>query len=112
IKAKIDQLNSDGSLPPGVRLVPYYDRSTLVGVTTHTVLHNLIFGCLLVFFIQWIFLGDLRSAVIVGVNIPFALFFSVILLVLLGEEANLLSVGAVDFGIIVDSAVIVVENIF
>jgi heavy metal efflux system protein len=75
-------------------------------------LHNLVFGCLLVFLIQWIFLGDLRSAVIVGVNIPFALFFSVILLVLLGEEANLLSVGAVDFGIIVDSAVIVIENLF
>ena len=71
-----------------------------------------VFGCLLVFLIQWIFLGDLRSAVIVGVNIPFALFFSVILLVLLGEEANLLSVGAVDFGIIVDSAVIVIENLF
>jgi len=62
--------------------------------------------------IQWLFLGNLRSAIIVGVNIPFALFFAIILLVLLGEDANLLSVGAVDFGIIVDSAVIVVENIF
>jgi cobalt-zinc-cadmium resistance protein CzcA len=76
------------------------------------VLHNLIFGCLLVFVIQWVFLGDLRSAIIVGVNIPFALFFSIIMLVLMGEDANLLSVGAVDFGIIVDSAVILVENIF
>jgi cobalt-zinc-cadmium resistance protein CzcA len=76
------------------------------------VLHNLVFGCLLVFIIQWMFLGDLRSAIIVGVNIPFALFFSIIVLVLMGEDANLLSVGAVDFGIIVDSAVIVVENIF
>jgi cobalt-zinc-cadmium resistance protein CzcA len=84
----------------------------LVSVTTSTVLHNLIFGCLLVFLIQWIFLGDLRSAIIVGANIPFALFFSVIILVLLGQDANLLSVGAVDFGIIVDSAVILVENIF
>ncbi|MGA8689935.1 MAG: CusA/CzcA family heavy metal efflux RND transporter [Methyloceanibacter sp.] len=112
IKAEIDKLNSDGSLPPGVKLVPYYDRSTLVSVTTHTVLHNLIFGCLLVFFVQWIFLGDLRSAIIVGANIPFALFFSVIILVLMGADANLLSVGAVDFGIIVDSAVILVENIF
>jgi hypothetical protein len=88
------------------------DRTTLVAVTTHTVLHNLIFGCLLVFLIQWIFLGDLRSAIIVGVNIPFALFFAIILLVIQGEDANLLSVGAVDFGIIVDSAVILVENIF
>jgi cobalt-zinc-cadmium resistance protein CzcA len=112
IKAEIEKINSDGTLPPGVKLVPYYDRSTLVSVTTHTVLHNLAFGILLVFLIQWIFLGDLRSAIIVGVNIPFALFFSVIILVVLGQDANLLSVGAVDFGIIVDSAVILVENIF
>ena len=75
-------------------------------------LHNLIFGCLLIFFIQWVFLGDLRSAIIVGANIPFALFFSIIILVLRGEDANLLSVGAVDFGIIVDAAVILVENIY
>jgi cobalt-zinc-cadmium resistance protein CzcA len=112
IKAEVEKMNSDGTLPPGVKLVPYYDRMALVSVTTRTVLHNLVFGCLLVFLIQWIFLGDLRSAVIVGVNIPFALFFSIIILVLMGEEANLLSVGAVDFGIIVDSAVILVENIF
>jgi cobalt-zinc-cadmium resistance protein CzcA len=112
VKAEIEKINSDGTLPPGVKLVPYYDRGTLVSVTTRTVLHNLIFGCLLVFFIQWIFLGNFRSAVIVGVNIPFALFFSVIILVLRGEDANLLSIGAVDFGIIVDSAVILVENIF
>jgi cobalt-zinc-cadmium resistance protein CzcA len=112
VKAAIDNLNHDGSLPSGVKVVPYYDRSSLIAVTTHTVLHNLIFGCVLVFLIQWIFLGDLRSAIIVGSNIPFALFFAVILLVIFGEGANLLSVGAVDFGIIVDSAVILVENIF
>jgi len=112
IKAAIDAMNVDGSLPPGVKLVPYYDRTSLVKVTTHTVLHNLIFGCVLVFLIQWIFLGDLRSAIIVGVNIPFALFFSIIILVLQGQDANLLSIGAVDFGIIIDSAVILVENIF
>jgi cobalt-zinc-cadmium resistance protein CzcA len=112
VKAAINDLNHDGSLPPGVKVVPYYDRSSLIALTTHTVLHNLIFGCLLVFLIQWIFLGNLRSAIIVGLNIPFALFFATILLVLMGESANLLSVGAVDFGIIVDSAVILVENIF
>ena len=112
IEAEVEKINIDGTLPPGVKVVPYYDRTTLVSVTTHTVLHNLIFGCLLVFFIQWIFLGDLRSAIIVGVNIPFALFFAVIILVLRDEDANLLSVGAVDFGIIVDSAVILVENVF
>jgi len=112
IKAEIDKMNSDGSLPLGVKLVPYYDRTTLVALTTSTVLHNLIFGCVLIFLIQWIFLGDLRSAIIVGANIPFALFFSVIILVLMGEDANLLSVGAIDFGIIVDGAVILVENIY
>jgi len=112
VEVEINKINNEGVLPPGVKLVPYYDRSTLIGVTTHTVLHNLVFGCLLVFFIQWIFLGDLRSAVIVSANIPVALFFSIMILVMLGESANLLSVGAVDFGIIVDSAVILVENIF
>jgi heavy metal efflux system protein len=112
IKAAIDKMNADGSLPPGVRLDPYYDRTSLVSVTTRTVLHNLIFGCALVFVIQWIFLGNLRSAIIVGVNIPFALFFAVIIMVMTGQDANLLSVGAVDFGIIVDSAVILVENVF
>jgi len=112
VEAAIKKINIDGTLPPGVKVVPYYDRSILVNVTTHTVLHNLIFGCLLVFFIQWIFLGDLRSAVIVSLNIPIALFFSIIILVMTGESANLLSLGAVDFGIIIDSAVILVENIF
>src|SRR5579863_4123537 len=112
LEAVVRKMNHDGSLPPGVKVVPFYDRSDLVGLTTHTVMHNLIFGCLLVFLIQWVFLGDLRSAIIVGLNIPFALFFSIILLVIQGEDANLLSVGAVDFGIIVDSAVILVENIF
>ncbi len=112
VEAAIEKLNHDGSLPPGVKVVQYYDRSSLVALTTHTVLHNLIFGCVLVFLIQWIFLGNLRSAVIVGLNIPFALFFATILLVVMGESANLLSVGAVDFGIIVDSAVILVENVF
>jgi cobalt-zinc-cadmium resistance protein CzcA len=112
VEAEVEKLNHDGSLPAGVKIVSYYDRSSLVGVTTHTVLHNLIFGCLLVFLIQWVFLGDLRSAIIVSANIPFALFFAIIILVLQGEDANLLSLGAVDFGIIVDSAVIMMENIY
>src|SRR5580698_2065426 len=112
VQAEVQKINADGSLPAGVKLVPYYDRSQLVGVTTSTVLHNLVFGCVLIFCIQWIFLGDLRSAIIVGANIPFALFFSIIILVLRGQDANLLSVGAVDFGIIVDAAVILVENVY
>ena len=103
IKAEIEKINTDGT--PAARrearavLRPHRRWSTS---PPQTVLHNLVFGCLLVFFIQWMFLGDLRSAIIVGVNIPFALFFSIIILVLRGEDANLLSVGAVDFGIIVD----------
>ncbi len=112
IRAEIEKMNTDGSLPPGVKLVPYYDRISLVKITTHTVLHNLIYGCVLIFLIQWLFLGELRSAIIVGANVPFALFFAVIIMVLTGQDANLLSAGAVDFGIIVDSAVILVENIF
>ena len=112
VKAAIAQMNHDGSLPPGVRLVPIYDRGSLIDVTTHTVFHNLAVGCLLVFLIQWIFLGDLRSAILVGINIPFALFFAIIVLVARGDSANLLSLGAVDFGIIVESAVILVENVF
>ena len=112
VKAEVEKINSDGTLPPGVKMVPFYDRGWLVSVTTNTVLHNLVFGCLLVFFIQWIFLGSLRSAVIVGANIPFALLFTRHHYGAAGEDANLLSIGAVDFGIIVDSAVIMVENIF
>jgi len=101
-----------GILPPGVRIERIYDRSDLIKVTTETVLHNLVFGILLVFFVQWIFLGDLRSAIIVAATIPFALFFAIGILVLRGEYANLLSVGAIDFGLIVDATVIMVENIF
>ncbi|WP_342722622.1 CusA/CzcA family heavy metal efflux RND transporter [Bradyrhizobium sp. B097] len=112
VEEEVAKINRDGTLPAGVKVVPYYDRTSLVSVTTHTVLHNLMFGCLLVFVIQWVFLGDLRSALIVSANIPFALFFAIIILVLQGEDANLLSLGAVDFGIIVDSAVIMMENIF
>jgi cobalt-zinc-cadmium resistance protein CzcA len=112
IKAEVAAMNSDGSLPPGVKVVPFYDRGYLIALTTSTVVHNLIMGIVLVFLIQWLFLGDLRSAIVVGINIPFALFFAIILLVLNQESANLLSIGAVDFGIIVDSAVILMENIF
>jgi heavy metal efflux system protein len=112
VRAEVARMNSDGSLPPGVKVVPFYDRGYLIELTTHTVVHNLLFGVLLVFLIQWLFLGDLRSAIVVGVNIPFALFFALILLVWQHESANLLSIGAVDFGIIVDSAVILTENVF
>ena len=89
-----------------------YDRKDLIDITTHTVLHNMVVGIILIVLLQWMFLGDLRSALIVGATIPFALFFAVIILVLRGESANLLSVGAIDFGLIVDATVIMVEAIF
>jgi cobalt-zinc-cadmium resistance protein CzcA len=112
VEAEVEKINSTGILPPGVRLEKMYDRRELIHITTHTVLHNLIFGIVLIFFVQWIFLGNLRSAVIVAATIPFALFFAVIIMTLRGESANLLSVGAIDFGLIVDATVIMVENIF
>jgi cobalt-zinc-cadmium resistance protein CzcA len=112
IEAEVDKMNKPGVLPPGVQIQPYYNRRDLIGVTTRTVLHNVIFGIILLFFIQYIFLGDLRSAIIVSATIPVALFFSAIIMVLRGDSANLLSVGAIDFGIIIDSTVIMVENIF
>ncbi len=112
IDAEVNLINRGNVLPAGVELHPFYERRDLINITTETVLHNLILGIVLIFFIQWMFLGDLRSALIVPATIPFALFSSVIMLVLRGDSANLLSVGAIDFGIIVDSTVIMVENIF
>jgi cobalt-zinc-cadmium resistance protein CzcA len=112
VEAEVDRINNSDLLPPGVKIERIYDRSVLVDVTTHTVLHNMVMGVVLIFFIQWLFLGDLRSALIVSATIPFALLFAVVILVLSGESANLLSMGAIDFGIIVDATVIMVENIF
>lgn len=112
VRAAIQTLNSDGTLPKGVRIEPFYDRGDLVAVTVNTVLHNMLFGIVLIFFIQWIFLGNLRSALIVSATIPVALFVAVIITVLRGESANLLSIGAIDLGIIVDATVIMVENVF
>ncbi|SIO52267.1 cobalt-zinc-cadmium resistance protein CzcA [Bradyrhizobium erythrophlei] len=112
VEAEVEKINALGILPPGVGIERIYDRSDLIRITTETVVHNLIFGIILVFFVQWIFLGDLRSALIVAATIPFALFFAISILVLRGESANLLSVGAIDFGLIVDATVIMVENIY
>ena len=111
VEALMDTINHSSILPPGVRLDRIYDRSELISVTTHTVLHNMIEGMLLIFFLQWIFLGNLRCAIIVSITIPFALAFAIGLLLIRGESANLLSVGAIDFGLVVDATVIMVENI-
>ncbi|MBN8980992.1 MAG: efflux RND transporter permease subunit [Rhizobiales bacterium] len=112
VEEAVQAINKGGILPPGVRIERIYDRKDLIDTTTHTVLHNVIVGIVLVVFLQWIFLGNIRSAVIVGATIPFALLTAVIVLVLRGESANLLSVGAIDFGLIVDGTVIMVEAIF
>ena len=112
VEAEVAKINNSNILPPGVYIAKIYDRTELIDVTTRTVLHNMILGIVLIFFVQWLFLGDLRSAIIVATTIPFALSFALTILVLRGESASLLSVGAIDFGLVVDATVIMVENIF
>ena len=110
IHAKVEELNH-GILPHGVTVVPFLDRSDLVHYTTHTVLHNLTEGIILVVIILFLFLGNARGALIVALTIPFALLFAATCLQLKGIPANLLSLGALDFGMVVDGAVVMVENI-
>jgi heavy metal efflux system protein len=110
IHQKVQELN-DHILPPGVKIVPFIDRSTLVHFTSHTVLHNLTEGMILVSIILFLFLGNIRGALIVAATIPFSLLFASICLDLKGIPANLLSLGALDFGMVVDGAVVMVENI-
>ncbi len=110
INLKVKELN-DHVLPPGVKVVPFLDRSYLLHNTTHTVLHNLTAGFILVSVVLFLFLGSLRSAIIVALTIPFALLFASICLNLRHIPANLLSLGALDFGMVVDGAVVMVDNI-
>jgi heavy metal efflux system protein len=110
LHAEIKQLN-EHQLPAGVKLVPHLDRSDLVHYTTHTVLRNLTDGVLLVTLVLFLFLGNVRSALIVTITIPFALLFAAILLDLSHIPANLLSLGALDFGMVVDGSVVMIENI-
>jgi len=110
IHAKVEDLN-DHLLPPGVKIVPFLDRSNLVHYTTHTVLHNLTEGIILVTVILFLFLGNVRGALIVALTIPFSLLFAAICLQLGHIPANLLSLGALDFGMVVEGAVVMVENI-
>jgi heavy metal efflux system protein len=111
VRAMVKRLNTQGFLPRGYQVVPYYDRTGLVHTTLRTVLENLSLGMVLVFFVLLFFLGSLRTAIIAAINIPLAMFGAFILLHLTDTPANLLSLGAVDFGIIIDSTIIVVENI-
>ncbi len=110
IHEKVDELNNH-LLPPGVKIVPFLDRSNLLHYTTHTVLHNLTEGIILVAVILFLFLGNIRGAFIVALTIPFSLLFASICLSIAKIPANLLSLGALDFGMVVEGAVVMVENI-
>src|SRR6202041_1079005 len=110
IHAKVKELN-ERILPPGVKIVDFIDRSTLVHFTTHTVLHNLTEGMVLVSLILLLFLGNVRGAIIVALTIPFALLFAATCLDLMHIPANLLSLGALDFGVVVEGAIVLIENI-
>jgi cobalt-zinc-cadmium resistance protein CzcA len=112
VHARLDYIRKYHLLPPGMEIVPYYDRGELVEITTHTVLHNMLEGMALVGLVLWLFLGHTRAALITALNIPIALLIAFIGMVATGTPANLISLGAVDFGIVVDSTVIMMENIF
>jgi cobalt-zinc-cadmium resistance protein CzcA len=112
VREKFEEIESEKLLPEGMHIKVFNQRTDLVHVTTHNVLHNLVMGMALVIGVLFIFLGDLASAGIVAIMIPLALLFSISVLYYRRESANLLSIGAVDFGIIVDSSVIIVENIY
>jgi cobalt-zinc-cadmium resistance protein CzcA len=112
IMDKVKFIEENNILPPGMKIVPYYDRGHLTNLTIHTVLENVLIGMALVLFVLILFLSNVRAAIITAMNIPLALTVAVIGLVSTGQSANLLSLGAVDFGIIVDSSIIMMENIF
>jgi cobalt-zinc-cadmium resistance protein CzcA len=113
VEAKVDQMNdpATGRMLPGTKIQPYYDRTELLSITTETVTENLCLGIALVVSILFMFVNNIKTAVIVAINIPLALLFAFTMLYARGKSANLLSIGAVDFGIIVDSSVVVIENI-
>ncbi|RVT91604.1 efflux RND transporter permease subunit [Rhodovarius crocodyli] len=112
VQAEVQRINAGGILPPGVRIQTIYDREDLVKVTTKTVVKNIIEGVILILIIQYLFLGDLRGAIVIAATIPFAFFFAILFMLIRGESANLLSLGALDFGLLVDATVIMVENIY
>jgi cobalt-zinc-cadmium resistance protein CzcA len=112
IHDRVDYIHQNRVLPPGIDIEPVYDRADLVKLTTHTVMENLLVGMILVSVVLFLFLGNLRAALITAINIPLALLFAFTGMVASGTAANLISLGAVDFGIVVDSTVIVMESIF
>ena len=112
IHDRVDYIHQNRVLPPGIDIEPVYDRADLVKLTTHTVMENLLVGMILVSIVLFLFLGNVRAALITAINIPLALLFAFSGMVASGTAANLISLGAVDFGIVVDSTVIVMESIF
>ncbi|MBX9699246.1 MAG: CusA/CzcA family heavy metal efflux RND transporter [Acetobacteraceae bacterium] len=112
VQAEVARINAGGILPPGVKIVPLYDREDLVKITTRTVTRNIVEGVLLILLVQYLFLGDFRGALVVAATVPFAFLFAILLMLARGESANLLSLGALDFGLLVDATVIMVENIY
>lgn len=112
LKAKIARLNAGGLLPPGMHIRTLYDRTRLIDNTTHTVWHVVITGLVLVTLVLLTMLGDLRMTLIAALTIPFAVLFAFGMMVLTGHAANLISIGAIDFGILVDSSIIVLESVF
>jgi heavy metal efflux system protein len=111
LKAEIDDLNKN-ILPKDVQINTFYDRDNLISFTTHTVIHNLIEGIILVTLVVFLFMADWRTTIIVSIIIPLALLFAFMCMKIKGMSANLLSMGAIDFGIIIDGAVVMVEGLF
>jgi cobalt-zinc-cadmium resistance protein CzcA len=109
---KVKEIERNHLLPPGMKIEPYYDRGALVHLTTHTVLHNMVEGMVLVTLVLFLFLGNVRAALVTAINIPIALLIAFCGMKLTDTPANLISLGAVDFGIVVDSTVIMMENVF
>ncbi|MFL6304446.1 MAG: efflux RND transporter permease subunit, partial [Candidatus Sulfotelmatobacter sp.] len=112
LRKKIDELNSGNLLPPGMQIKTIYNRSKLVNRTTETVQHIVLMGMVLVIIVLYITLGDVRITTIAALTIPFALLFAFSLMVLEGSSANLISIGAIDFGILVDASIIILENVY
>jgi cobalt-zinc-cadmium resistance protein CzcA len=112
IHDRVDYIHQNRVLPPGIDIEPIYDRADLVKLTTHTVMENLLVGMILVSLVLWLFLGNVRAAIITAINVPLALLAAFTGMVASGTAANLISLGAVDFGIVVDSTVIMMESIF
>jgi len=112
LKGKIDELNHGTLLPPGMKISTIYDRTRLIEVTTHTVRHVVVVGLALVTLVLLLMLGDMRITLISATTIPFAVLFAFSMMALTGHSANLISIGAIDFGILVDASIVVLENIF